>query len=368
MRSLLGDIEDTWGTEEDLQITKPGASGIPTMADVAKLAGVSTATVSRVLHDNKKVKDDSREKVQRAIETLGYAPHLGAQELASGRTHVIGVVVNTIGNPVSAAIIQGVEERFHEHGYRLLLSNSYYQADVEEKLIRTYLSVSTTGIIAVGGWCTEEFYGALPRNDVPIVLINPEGVRSRSSRLPTIAVDGVLGGKLAGEHLIELGHRRIAYIGRKPVGELQRARLHGLKTAIHEAGLVFDPSLVVTEGRGGKAGYLGIKRLLAQDNLPPAVFCYHDLSAYGAIEALKEAGLRVPEDVSIVGFDDIFMSRYISLTTLSQPFAEMGRLAAQILLDQLTAQMQIADIRVIPTLVVRGSTGECSKGPRTGDC
>ena len=124
--------------------------------------------------------------------------------------------------------------------------------------------------------------------------------------------------------------------------------------------------LVVTEGRGGQAGYLGIKRLLAQDKLPSAVFCYHDLSAYGAIEALKEAGLRMPEDVSVVGFDDIFMSRYVSLTTLAQPFAEMGRLAAQVLLDQLGAEIQIADIRVIPKLVVRGSTAEYSGGPKRG--
>ena len=173
-----------------------------------------------------------------------------------------------------------------------------------------------------------------------IILINPEGKQSASSYLPTIAVDGVMGGRIAGEHLIGLGHKRIAYVGRGPVGELQRARLQGLREAFADAGLKFDPSLVVSEGRGGKAGYLGVRRLLSQGNLPSAIFCYHDLSAYGAMEALKEAGLRVPDDVSVVGFDDIFMSRYVSLTTLAQPFADMGRLAAQVILERLTNQIR----------------------------
>jgi DNA-binding LacI/PurR family transcriptional regulator len=214
----------------------------------------------------------------------------------------------------------------------------------------------------VGSWCSGDFYTGLPSKDIPIILINPEGKQSASSYLPTIAVDGVMGGRIAGEHLIGLGHKRIAYVGRGPVGELQRARLQGLREAFADAGLKFDPSLVVSEGRGGKAGYLGVRRLLSQGNLPSAIFCYHDLSAYGAMEALKEAGLRVPDDVSVVGFDDIFMSRYVSLTTLAQPFADMGRLAAQVILERLTNQMRIADIRVIPELVVRESTAACRPG------
>lgn len=349
----------------DLEVRKSPAESssrkayVPTMADVAALAGVSTATVSRVIHGSIKVRPVTRAKVQEAVRQLGYMPHPVAQQLASGKTQVIGVIVNTVENPVSAAVIQGVEDALSQNGYRLLLGNSYYRADLEEKLIRTYTSLCTAGIISVGTWLDGHFFSRWPSNHVPIVFINPEGKHPSPSAFPTIRTDGLLGGQLAGRHLIELGHRRIGFIGRKPVGELQRLRFEGLKKALEEAGLKLDPALVVDGGPGPRAGNEGIERLLAQGKVPTAVFCYHDLTAFGVMEALNEAGLSVPEDVSVVGFDDIFVSRYLHLTTLAQPFVRMGRLAAQILLEGLSGEMRLADIVVLPELIVRGSTGPC---------
>ena len=337
----------------------PCRNGAATMADVAELAGVSSATVSRVFHGNNKVAAPTRAKVQAAIEALRYTPHPAAQELASGKARVIGVIVNTIENPVSAAIVQGVESELQENGYRLLLSSSYSCADVEENLIRTYMSLSTAGIIINASWCSGEFFAKLAVNNTPIVHINPERDISASCRFPTIRVDGVLGGKLAAEHLIQLGHKRIGYIGRRVVGELQRARFQGLKQAMTEAGLELDLGLVANVAQGSESGYLGVQRLLAQTNPPSAIFCYYDMAAYGAIEALNEARLKIPDDVSVVGFDDVFMSRYLGLTTVSQPFEDMGKLAAQIILEHARGQMRLADIQVIPKLVIRRSTGPC---------
>lgn len=342
--------------------TAPGTGrGQVTMADVARFADVSTATVSRVIHGASKVREKTRVKVQQAIDALGYAPNIAAQQLAAGRADVIGVIVNTIENPVSAQVVQGIEEEVSEGGYRLLLSNSHYDADIESRLIRTYISLGISGIIVLGSWCTRAFFKELPPDIPPIALINPEGDEATSFGLPTITIDGLVGGRLAGQHLIELGHSRIGFVGRKPLGgELQRARQEGLRQALQEAGLDLDRAFVAAgNGLSIDAGTLGIRQLLSRNSLlPTAILCYHDLTAYGAIQELNEAGLRVPEDMSVVGFDDIFTSRFLSLTTLSQPFADMGKLAAQIILESLMSQgqMRLANIQVLPTLEVRGST------------
>ena len=331
---------------------------LPTIRDVARQAGVSIATVSRVLQGKVRVADETRTRVESAINLLGYAPHAAAQELASGKARVIGVIVDTIENPVSAAIVQGVDNALQGKGVRQLLTLSHHNDKIEQDLIRTHIVLGAKGIISVGTWCSWEFFASLPLKRVPVVLINPQSHIPEACPVPIICVDGVLGGRLAGQHLLRLGHRRVGFIGPKQIGELQRARMQGLKEATLEAGVESDGALVVNSGEGSEAGVVGVRSLLSRGRLPSALFCYHDTTAYGAMEALDEAGLRVPEDVSVVGFDDILTSRYLHLTTLAQPFNYMGKMAAEMVLDHEQRQVRRLDVRVVPELVVRRSTAQ----------
>ncbi len=323
--------------------------GRPTMEDVAARAGVSRALVSLVMRQAPNVSAHRRRLVLDAAAELGYRPNVLARNLASTRTMTLGVLLNDLHNPFFAQAFDGIKAAADARGYRLLVNTGPGPGD-EQRSLESLLELHVDGVIAVGPLLPTASLVAADRV-APVTVV---GRRLRSRTIDTICNDDALGSRLAVDHLVDLGHRRIAHVDGGP-GAGAAARRGGYERTMHDHGLGAHVQVV----RGAfteAAGVVGVSQLLGSSTPPTAIFCGNDLSAVGALDRLDDAGLDVPGVVSVVGYDDTPLSalHHISLTTINQPSTEMGRLAVDSLLERLEDGRTDAVHRLLsPTLVTR---------------
>jgi len=305
-----------------------------TIMDVARVSGVSYSTVSRVLNGFEFVKDSTRQRVLAAAEQLGYVANLPARSLAGGRSRIIGLLLPRLDNSYISEIIRGVDEVLGESDYDLMLYTTHRQQGKEAVYVRAITNRLAEGLLLLVPMFPSLSLKALPSQDFPHVLIDQSDKTNQSS---VVYATNSQGAYDATNYLIGLGHERIGFI--RGQMEIQSAvdRLAAYKAALADNGLPFDETLAVDGDFYAKGGYAGATELLALANRPTAIFAANDLSAIGAMDAIRDHGLRIPDDISVIGFDDIPQASltYPKLTTVRQPLIEMGRIAATNLLEQI---------------------------------
>ena len=329
--------------------------------DIARAAGVSHSTVSRSLSDSLLVNPETKARIQQLAQQSGYSPHAGARSLVMGRTRTIGVVVTTIADPFVAEVVQGIESAAYQHDYTVILATSGAEPEREIAAVKMLRSKRVDGVIITSSRIGALYQDDLERVGVPVVLINDHSSQGRQYT-GSISVDNRHGGRLATQHLISRGHRRIAHIA-GPEGHSSSAdRLAGYRQAVAGAGLPEDPALVQSGDGLAASGQRAVDVLLRQAESPTAVFCYNDMTAIGLLVAARERGLVLPRDLSVVGFDDIPFAAFVfpALTTIAQPKFDMGQRALAMVLALVkagdTARYTVADVIVQGNLVVRQST------------
>lgn len=327
-----------------------------TIDSVARLANVSRATVSRVLNDHPNISDDVRKRVLKVIDETGYRPNTVARSLAGKRSTNIGVAVfglnpNYLAHGVFQEAIMGIQEVLTDSDYDLLLYSSHGHAD--DKFCRQILAkAQVDGLVVMGELVTAEHLAMLTGGGLPVVTVG----RKDGPPVPYVSVDNIRGAHMATEHLIRLGHRRIGIIRGLPGLQPGVDRLMGYQRAFEGHGIEYDPSLVAI-GVDKAQGRAAIEQLLSLPEPPTAVFGISDPATIGAMEYALERGLRVPDQIAFVGFDDIQASSMINppLTTVRQPKAELGRQAARVLLGMIGGQPMAGGILLDPELIVRKS-------------
>jgi LacI family transcriptional regulator len=333
-----------------------------TIKDVSQYAHVSPATVSRVINGGSGVSDATRAAVLAVIAELGYQPNAFARSLATNRSGGIGVVVSEVSSAVYGGILQGIESVIEDHDMHMLVSSGHHRSTAEHRAFDFLRQRRCDALILQLDGVSDDDVVALARTDVPVVIVG-RNVPALADRC--IYLDNVAGGYLATRYLIDRGHRTIAHVaGLAGVADAYD-RVVGYRRALADAGIAYDEALVADGDFMEDAGQRATHRLLERGLEFSAVFAANDQSAVGALRALREAGLRVPEDVSVVGFDDTLLARYLvpSLTTVRQPLREMGQAAASLALTRLgIAAREEVTLRFEPVLVERESVA----APRAG--
>lgn len=323
--------------------------------DIARLAEVSHSTVSRALSGSSLVSAKTANRIRQIAEESGYRPSAAARSLVTSRSATIGVVVTSIADPFAAEVVLGIEDAANEHDYSVILANSNAQPEREVKVVRAFEERRVDGIIVTSSRVGAVYVELLSQTRVPIVLLNNQ---HPSEFMHSVMIDNPTASLQATRHLIDLGHRRIAYIGDRFGCQSDTERFGGYRTALDLAYLPFLPMFVAHGNGKSDGGVFAMEALLALSTPPTAVFCYNDMTALGAMNAIAVRGLRVPDDLSIVGFDDLFVAQYSAppLTTVRQPMREMGRLALETLMKLLNGSGSPPNIKVPGELIIRQST------------
>ena len=323
--------------------------------DIAAAAGVSHSTVSRALRNSPLLKPETIQRIQKIAREKGYTASAVARSLVTRRTHTLGVVVTTIADPFVAEVVSGIEETANDHGYSVFLANSNAEPERELKVAQSFAERRVDGIIVTSSRVGALYTPMLSSLQIPIVLVNNQ---HPGQFVHSVLIANFEASRDATRHLIQLGHTRIAYLGDRFGYQSDTERFAGYREALDCAGIPFRPELVSHGDGKPEGGYQAMKKLLSLPDPPTAVFCYNDMSALGALKAIREAGLRVPRDISLVGFDDLFIAEYSEppLTTVRQPRRQMGRLAAEILLKLIQGAGAEELIRVPGELILRQST------------
>jgi len=327
-----------------------------TIKDVARAAGVSPSTVSRALNDSPLIREETKARIRRIAAELGYERNELARGLVMGSSQALGLLIPDITNPFFAEITRGVGEAAHAQGYGVILCNTEGDPEREWSYIRLLKRKRVDGLILTSVTVETPYLKDLARSKTPFVLV------SRSSRIvkaPYVGVDDRLGGRLAVEHLVELGHQRIGFIGGQPDVQSCIDRLEAFKEVLSERGLPLRKGWVVFSDFTQAAGYKAGLRILRRRTRPTAIFAANDVTALGVLQAAEELGLRVPDDLSLVGYDDISYAALprIELTTVAQPSFEMGKIAAEWLLSVIGGKRRRPLHRLLkPRLVVRRTT------------
>lgn len=331
---------------------KPGQ---PTIIDVARESGVSYSTVSRALNGYTYVRPSTREKVLRAAEKLGYVPNQQARSLAGGRSRLIGILVPALDNGYASEIIRGIDEELVRSGYNLILYTTHRRLATETTYVASIINGAADGLLLIVPLVSTTYLTALQQRKFPYVLIDQTDTTEKSS---VVTATNWQGAYEATQYLIELGHRRIAFIG--GLMELASAgeRLEGYRAAMVDQHLPVLDELMVEGDFTEEGGYDAALKLLDLPQRPTAIFASNDLAALGAMEAVRQCGLRIPEDMSIVGFDDIPQASivYPKLTTVRQPLDQIGRVAVKILLEHLeNPKRSLRRVALATRLIVRDS-------------
>jgi DNA-binding LacI/PurR family transcriptional regulator len=327
----------------------------PTIRNVAERAGVSKSLVSLVLRGSPHVSEHRRQAVLQAARELGYRPNAVARSLVEGRTHLVGALVADLHNPFYAEFLDGLQESLHGDGLRLLIGNSQWDPAFEDEAVEAFLELRVDGLVLLGIAPTSETL-IEATGYTPTVVVGERDIDLGG--VDIVVDDDQLGARLAIDHLVELGHRRIAHIEgtRSSSG---RFRCEGYLVAMRRHALA--PYIMVEQGDcTEEGGMLAARSLLTRDPRPTAIFAANDAVAIGVLAAAAELGLRVPEDLSVIGYDNTHLAgtQPISLTTVDQPRRAMGRSAATLLSDRIGDPGKTSRLRqVTPELVVRRSTG-----------
>jgi LacI family transcriptional regulator/LacI family repressor for deo operon, udp, cdd, tsx, nupC, and nupG len=329
--------------------------------DIARSAGVSHTTVSRALHDNPLISLEVRENIQRLAKEMGYTPNAVAQSLKGQRTNTIGLVVTTIADPFVGRVVRGIEEIAQDANMNVFLGVSFNDPEKEMAVIESFHRRRVDGIIVAAAKISAQYSKRLAHINVPTVLINQQA-ESQYDMFHSVAVDDYSGARLAVEHLLNIGHRAIGYVGAGNRPRSNRMRLKAYQDAMAAAGIEINERWVkiaptehvyhtedVADGQN-----------LTMDLLNTgvtAIFCYNDMLAVGAMLACRERGIPVPFGLSLIGFDDIELAQYITppLTTIHQAKLTLGKLAMQMLLDLLNGK-PVENQILTPRLVLRDST------------
>jgi DNA-binding LacI/PurR family transcriptional regulator len=300
--------------------------------DIARAAQVSHSTVSRALRGSPLVNPETRELICRIAAEQGYTPSAVARSLVTRRTDTIGIVVTSIADPFVGEVVTGVEAAMNARGYSVILATCHADPDREIRAVRSFQERRVDGILVTASRVGALYQKMLEETRTPIVLINNQHAGEFAYH---VSIDNPAGARLMTGRLLELGHRRIAYIGDRFGLHSDEERCAGYRDRLEQAGIPFAPELVANGDGGAESGLVAMRQLLDLADPPTAVFCYNDMQAFGAIRAVRDRGLRVPADISIGGFDDLFLASYCDppLTTIRQPKQEMGRDAANLLMD-----------------------------------
>lgn len=338
-----------------MPIKSPDAP-LPTLADVADLAGVSTATVSRCLNSPDKVGQTTRGKVMSAVHELGYSPNFGARALAAKRTNTIGAVIPTMDNAIFARGLQAFEEELNENGLTLLVASSNYEPDREERQIRTLIARGADALLLIGYARDPSIYDFLSRQGIPTVI---SWAHDHTQMQPSVGFDNRAASHALARHVLELGHKNIGYITANiATNDRARDRVSGARDAMEQAGL--DPlALRMIETRYSITnGAEACRALLTTHPDITAIMCGNDVLAVGALREAQKQGLDVPCDISITGFDDIEISLITdpTLTTVHVPHRQMGRAAARYLIETILSETPPSPIAPLTTeLCLRGT-------------
>lgn len=328
---------------------------VPTLDDVARAAGVSTATVSRCLNSPERVVEQTRKRVMNAVEALGYTPNFGARVMAAKRTFTIGAIIPTMENAIFARALQAFQEELHARVYTLLVASSAYQPKIEEEQIRALVARGADGLLLIGHDRDPAIYEYLRARSIPVLSA---WVYAPDSEQPTVGFDNRRSMRVLGQQVIDYGHRRIAMISGITRGnDRASARLAGLRDALQSNGIDADAMPVIETSYEIDTGAAAFQKLMQADPKPTVVMCGNDVLAVGALRGAREMGLSVPEDVSITGFDDIELARIVTpqITTVHVPHHEMGRKAAEALLDIVEKRSTGASVELKSTVQMRGS-------------
>jgi LacI family transcriptional regulator len=337
---------------------------VATIKEVADHAGVSVATVSRVVNKTGYVSLDLQERVQDAMRTLNYRPSALARSLRRQETQTIGILVPQLDQPFFSALVFAVEKTLFSSDYRALICSAEERRDKEDAYIEMLMRQRVDGVILVPTGQNTDNVRRLLDEGVPVVLVDRD--------IPNLAINRVLcnnyqGGATAIEHLVSLGHRRIGVIGGPEYSEAIIDRMSGAQAALKVAGVESDQSLLVTGSLPQfEMGYTAGLKLLDRADRPTAIFAFNDVMAIGVMHAAAELGLRLPEDLSVVGFDDIPAAAYSipELTTVAQPIYAMGENAASLLIRHIReSESPVESIRLETRLVVRKSTAPPASNP-----
>ncbi len=340
----------------------PGVTHNVTIIDVAREAGVSYTTVSRVLSGYEFVKESTRYRVMEAVERLGYVANLHARKLRGGRSQVVGLLVPHLEHNYVSTIMQGIDEELERANYDLMLYTTHRQRDKESMYVSIIANGLTEGLLLVAPLIPASYLDILRERKFPYVLIEQVDATEQSAVVDATNWQGAYD---ATRYLNQLGHTRIAFIAGLSDARSAVERLAGYKEALADCDIPFQEGLVVEGNYGQKGGYEATIALLQHMRpLPTAIFAANDLSAFGAMDAVRDSGLRIPEDISILGFDDIPQASlvYPKLTTVRQPLEQMGRVAVKMLLEQIEGRRRLPQRVTLATqLIIRDSCAPIRK-------
>jgi LacI family transcriptional regulator len=336
---------------------EPPFRGRATIRDIADLAGVSIATVSRVLNDRPDVAPETRENVLQVVREHGFSTNRGARGLSSGRTGMIGLTLPLVADAYFGPMLSGAAEALYERDMRIVLAPTLHEHDREVSLLERLMRGTTDGAILMLPEESIEELRMLQRQGFPFVVVDPR--EPPPEGVACVAAMHASGAKVATEHLLALGHRRIGAIAGAPGWYATEERVLGFRAALAAAGILLDPQLVVYSDWRMPRGIEAAEQLLALPDPPTAIFGFNDNVAIGALHAARKRGLSVPDDLSVVGFDDTELAVIVTpqLTSVRQPLAEMGRMGVSLLIRILEGQrVDALRVELATKLVVREST------------
>lgn len=306
--------------------------------DVAREAGVSIATVSRVLNDVDVVNEETKKKVIDAINKLGYRPNIVARSLKTQRTKTIGIVIPDISNQFYPEIVRGAEDGANIYDYNIMLCNTDLDSNKEKEYLKVLKEKMVDGVLYMSASLDEEVIALIKELQLPVVLVE---TRDEKADFPSVTIDNKKASKEAVEYLLNKGNKNVAYIGaRAGAFNASAERYVGYRTALEDQGMAVDEDLVHLAGLKTKDGNEGMQKVLETGKKFDAVFCASDEIAMGAVNVLRENGVRVPEDVDVMGFGNIYTSSvfYPKLTTVSQPLYDMGSFGMRMLIKLINKQ------------------------------
>ena len=328
----------------------------PSIKDIARRAGVAPSTVSRALAGSTRVSAATRDRIKAIAADLNYTPSAAARSLVTGASRTLGIIVPGLSDPYIAAVMEGIEGASAAASYQHVIANTDGDPAREIQAVQMLLGYNLDGLIILSSRAGKAYIGILPTLDIPVVFVNSTQI---GDSVLSVATDNEHGGWSGTKHLLDLGHKRIAYLGGPSLGRSQQARAAGYRRAIQEARITFDPNLMLPGDGSIQAGQNALNAILSQPERtrPTAVCCYNDLCALGLLHQAHRQGLQIPESLSVIGFDNIPIAAISAppLTTIEQRTSELGQLAANSIFASLQEE-PVADIRLRGELILRAST------------